>query len=928
MQIEVKNLTIRRRVPILSARGPASLPENLMSTVRKIALLGLSKAGTHEINLLEDVTLSFPAGTSTLILGSPGSGKSTLLRALGGRVPDLNPEAKQAIYWNGHTKEALEGGGVKLNRLTAYAPQQDEHQQFLTVGEVLHFCHDNSIAEAGLSEEQKKAMSQRVERAIELLGLSVCKDVKMAMGVSGGQKRRTTVGETLLSGARVICGDQITDGLDAAVAISVVKLITDWAKSAKGTFVTALQAPPPEIFALFDRVVVMGEGKVLFEGPPALLEGYYRVSCGFHQPANVDVADYAVSVATSPSTALGLYQQQGKLAAEGVAAGSSFGLPMRFDPVAFNVASLAAHWQSHGKADLARLTAAAAAVDASLLPAAPDAASTAGSFTSAHAKAQFSGGFAHSVWRHTALLFRREGTLYGRNIGLIMAKVQQSLILGLIIGGVFYQVPFYSFFLKVSILFFALIQVSYSNIAEVPLVFENKKIVGRQLANGLYPAFAYVLALITVQLPIVLFADLIFSICLYFMTGFVNNAGNFFFFYFVIVAMDLAMTGLFKLYAILAPSEELAGVAAGAGTGLLLVYGGFFVPRQQLITEGQTIPLYYFSPFSWALRSLSLNEFMSPPWEVPAPGAGAPYPGAPPAGTTFGQYASTIFGLFYTSSSAEQTAFDWKISGPFVLLGYFCIFGLGACSLALALKKPVYSIGTRRLEHQQGAKGGALTSPSMASLPGSTPAAPIAPASKQLTIRVDPPAGASAAADEESAVPAAGAGPEGMFSPTAVAPPTPFVYSPATGEPASSPAEAAETPAAEGGPASVPDSQTVTPPSPSPAAVGEVAVETTAAAPAPAEDAVVAVVAVAPAAATEPQAAHHHHHHHHHHDSSSPAHSTTQQHHGLPFEPATLVFKDVTYSVPDPKTKGKTQIPLLRGISGVCRPGSLTALMG
>jgi ATP-binding cassette, subfamily G (WHITE), member 2, SNQ2 len=82
--------------------------------------------------------------------------------------------------------------------------------------------------------------------------------------------------------------------------------------------------------------------------------------------------------------------------------------------------------------------------------------------------------------------------------------------------------------------FFTLIFVSYSNIAEVPLTFENKRIVQRQLSNGAYPAFSYVLALIVVQLPIILLADMILSLAIYWMVGFVSSAGNFFFFYFVI----------------------------------------------------------------------------------------------------------------------------------------------------------------------------------------------------------------------------------------------------------------------------------------------------------------------------------------------------------------------------------------------------------
>lgn len=94
------------------------------------------------------------------------------------------------------------------------------------------------------------------------------------------------------------------------------------------------------------------------------------------------------------------------------------------------------------------------------------------------------------------------------------------------------------------------------------------------------------------------------------------------------------------------------------------------------------IPFYFFTPFSWALRSLSLNEFTSPAWTGPAIGI------VPPVSN--GEFACNTFGFYWNNSTA------WMISGPFVLLGYYIIFGVIGCSLVLYLKKPTYALGTRR----------------------------------------------------------------------------------------------------------------------------------------------------------------------------------------------------------------------------------------
>lgn len=73
-----------------------------------------------------------------------------------------------------------------------------------------------------------------------------------------------TVAEAFLSCARVYAGDEITNGLDSAVALDVVRFFVRWARETGGTFITALQAPTPEITAAFDAVLVLAEGRVIY----------------------------------------------------------------------------------------------------------------------------------------------------------------------------------------------------------------------------------------------------------------------------------------------------------------------------------------------------------------------------------------------------------------------------------------------------------------------------------------------------------------------------------------------------------------------------------------------------------------------------------------------------------------------------------------
>lgn len=111
--------------------------------------------------------------------------------------------------------------------------------------------------------------------------------------------------------------------------------------------------------------------------------------------------------------------------------------------------------------------------------------------------------------------------------------------------------------------------------------------------------------------------------------------------------------------------------------GLFLTYGGFLIAYSKLPPHGY--PLFYFSPFSWATRSISVNEFQADDYAAPF------FPGGPSRGSVY----ADVFGIQFSEA--------WRISGPFVLLGYWLLFGLVACSLVLARSAYPSPPGTTRL---------------------------------------------------------------------------------------------------------------------------------------------------------------------------------------------------------------------------------------
>ena len=236
---------------------------------------------------MRNVSTVIRPGTLTLVLAPAGHGKSALLKALANRGLPVN---SGAVRYNGlGADDARDAAGVYVRKLVQYVDQCDAHNPLLTVRETFQFAVDNYAVDASQCADvladaaaQNSAQAQadrralhasKVERMLHLLGLTACADVcvgnALVRGVSGGQRRRVTLGESLLSDARVVCVDEVTNGLDAATALDICRSLQTWAQLTGGAIVAALQQPTPEVYACFDQLILLREARVVYSGPTA-----------------------------------------------------------------------------------------------------------------------------------------------------------------------------------------------------------------------------------------------------------------------------------------------------------------------------------------------------------------------------------------------------------------------------------------------------------------------------------------------------------------------------------------------------------------------------------------------------------------------------------------------------------------------------------
>ncbi|KAF9416855.1 hypothetical protein BGZ94_010107 [Podila epigama] len=221
---------------------------------------------THEVvtrTLLQEIDFVIPPGQLTAIMGGSGSGKTTLLNTLSRRNPAML-KATGDIYFNSTRNPSLH----QVNTVCSYVRQGDGFlMSHLTVRETLRYAAELGMGTT-LSRLERYA---KVEEILDLVGLRECADVMVGSadsnGISGGQRRRVSIGMQLVLEPAVLFLDEPTCGLDAVTAMSVVQTLKKVASVCGRTVVCTIHQPRYDIWKEFDNVMLLlTGGRLAFAG--------------------------------------------------------------------------------------------------------------------------------------------------------------------------------------------------------------------------------------------------------------------------------------------------------------------------------------------------------------------------------------------------------------------------------------------------------------------------------------------------------------------------------------------------------------------------------------------------------------------------------------------------------------------------------------
>ncbi|KAJ7527679.1 hypothetical protein O6H91_16G066100 [Diphasiastrum complanatum] len=608
IEVRFEHLNVDADVYVGSRAQPTLINFTVNVLENLLNQLHLLPSKKQNLNLLSDISGVVKPSRMTLLLGPPNAGKTTLLLALTGKLdPDLKVTGQ--ITYNGH--ELTE---FVPQRTSSYVSQHDLHIGEMTVRETLDFssrCEGVGQRYDVLSELSRREKAAGIkpdtdldifmkatavegqrtsivtDYVLKILGLDVCADTNvgdaMHRGISGGQKKRVTTGELLVGPAKALFMDEISTGLDSSTTYQIIKCLRQTVHLRDGTLVVSLLQPAPETYDLFDDLILLSEGHIVYQGPRELVLDFFE-GMGFKCPRRKGVADFLQEV-TSRKDQEQYWADKSQ--------------PYSFVPVRKFVEGFA---KFHVGQRIAQEL------------------SVPFDRATSHPAALVKQKYAIGNWELLKACFAREWLLMKRNSFVFIFKTIQISIMAFICMTVFFRTHIHQRTVTdgakyMGALFFGLINVMFNGFAEVSMTVHRLPIFYKQRDLLFYPSWAYALPTWIMRIPLSILESGIWVFLTYYVIGFSPSAGRCFRQFLILLCVHQMALGLFRFIGAVGRNMIVSYTIGAFALLITFVLGGYVVDRVDIHPWWKWG--YWSSPMMYGQNALSDNEFLAERWQKP-----------------------------------------------------------------------------------------------------------------------------------------------------------------------------------------------------------------------------------------------------------------------------------------------------------------------
>nr|XP_029118580.1 ABC transporter G family member 36-like isoform X10 [Elaeis guineensis] len=608
IEVRYEHLNIQAEIHV----GSRGLPTIWNSTINVLEAVAnkfhILPSRKRPLPILHDASGIIKPRRMTLLLGPPGSGKTTLLLALAGKL-DSDLKVSGRVTYNGHGMDEF-----VPQRTAAYIGQHDLHIGEMTVRETLAFsarCQGVGARYEMLTELSRREKAANImpdpdidvfmkaasmggqessvvtDYMLKILGLEICADTmvgdEMRRGISGGQRKRVTTGEMLVGAARALFMDEISTGLDSSTTFQIVNSLRQSVHALSATAVISLLQPAPETYELFDDIILLSEGQIVYQGPREHVLEFFE-SMGFKCPKRKGVADFLQEVTSRKDqrqywahpdehyryVPVREFAEAFQSFHIGQVIGNELSIP--FDKSKSHPAVLTTSKYGVNKKELLKTNLA------------------------------------------------RELLLMKRNSFVYIFQATRIVIVSLITMTTFLRTEMHRESVSdggiyMGALFYGLVTIMFNGFAELAMTIVKLPVFFRQRDLLFYPAWSYTIPMWILKIPITFIEVGIWVFTTYYVIGFDPKIGRLFKQYQLLLAINQMASGLFRCIAALGRNLIVANTFGSFTMLILMLLGGFIISRENV--KKWWIWGYWISPLMYAQNAISTNEFLGKSWSHP-----------------------------------------------------------------------------------------------------------------------------------------------------------------------------------------------------------------------------------------------------------------------------------------------------------------------
>ncbi|KAK2404528.1 ABC-2 type transporter family protein [Trifolium repens] len=498
--------------------------------------------------ILKDVSLTAYPSEILAIVGPSGAGKSTLLDILSARRLPLSGTLS--------LNSSPINNPSTFRKLSAYVPQHDACLPMLTVSETFAFS-------ASLLKPKTIDIASIVSSLLNELRLTHLANTRLNHGLSGGERRRVSIGLSLLHDPAVLLLDEPTSGLDSSSAYKVMQTLKSTCVSYNRTIVLSIHQPSFKILSCIDRILLLSKGTVVHHGSLASLQAFLH-SKGFTVPHQLNALEYAMEI----------LNQLNEIK------------PMITPPTPPESPEQSSPEKSKSTIGCNSLS------------------ENIGTRTKSR-EIRYKSSRIHEI----CTLYRRFWKIIYRTRQLLLTNTAEALLVGLVLGTIYINIGFDKEGIekRFGLFAFTLTFLLSATTETLPIFINERPILLRETSSGVYRLSSYLIANTLVFLPYLLVVAIIYSIPVYFLVGLCSSWLSFAYFVLVIWVIVLMANSFVLFLSSLAPNYI-------AGTSLMTVllaafflFSGYFISNDCL--PKYWLFMHFFSMYKYALDSLLINEY-------------------------------------------------------------------------------------------------------------------------------------------------------------------------------------------------------------------------------------------------------------------------------------------------------------------------------